>query len=315
MKKDNNTHTGKRWPLILIILCAFILLGISTAAVMDKIMSAKISRGLARQLESDINYIEIDGAEIAYRQMGNGTETILLVHGFMGSSYDFNLIMPELAKNYTVLAVDQIGFGLSDKSPQLNYAKSSSADILRKMMRSLNIERYHLLGHSMGGEVAMHMALKSPDDVERLILVDSAGLEDLQNGIKGELPGWMIDQVLQNYLLQRLVFFRTVYDNSLANSENFADFFYFNKQIPAATLNRIIADNDGGSLSDRLDEIRQTTLVIWGRHDKIIPLEQGLSLDQHLADSRIVIIENCGHLPFLEQPAELTREIIKFLHD
>lgn len=313
MKKRESKRAKNIWRVIILGLIIIAIFTAITAVITDRIMSSRIITAMKAELEANVLYEKIDDAEIAYRRLGNGEESLLLIHGFMGSSYDFHLIMPALAEHYTVYAVDQIGFGLSDKSPDLDFSKTNSAVLIGKLMDQLGVVRYHLLGHSMGGEVAMHIALNRPESVDRLILLNSAGLGDLQNGRRTRLPAWMIDNILQNYLLQRLVFLRTVYDNSFADANNFARFYYFNKQIPATALNRIIEDNDSGILGERIAEIENPALLIWGRQDRIIPLDQGRELARLLPDSRLVIFEECGHLPYLEKPEEMASEIIRFL--
>lgn len=304
---------GKILKVIFLCIAVLLLFSAVAAVAIDKVMTRNILRDKAAEIEGSIRYATINDARIAYRKLGNGDETLLLIHGFMGSSYDFNKIMPRLAEAYTVYAIDQIGFGLSDKSLELDYSKANSAVLAGALMQELGVEKYHLLGHSMGGEVAMRLTLDSPDRINKLILLDSAGADDLQNGRNSRLPGWLVDHVLQNYVLQRLVFLRTVQDWKIAGAENFAGFFYLNKQIPAATLNKIIMDNDSGEIAGKIGEIRQPALIVWGRQDKIIPLDQGRAIDQALPDSKMVILEDCGHLPYLEKPAELTAAILDFL--
>ena len=123
----------------------------------------------------------------------------------------------------------------------------------------------------------------------------------------------MVEHVLKNYTLQRIVFGRTVYNRNSANRDNFDRFFYFNKQIPAETLVRIVQDNDSGSLGDRINEIQQPALVLWGRQDQIIPLEQGVLLNEMLQSSQLIVLDDCGHLPYLEMPLELSNHILQFL--
>ena len=312
-KKPVQVKRKRKVKLIICCLAALLLLIALVFALMDRVMTVRVQSTLSDELEADVQVIEVDGARLHYRHMGDNEEVLLLIHGFMGSSYDFHQIMPVLAEHFTVYAVDQIGFGLSDKSTDLDYRKANSASLIASMMENLNVEHYHILGHSMGGEVAMHIALNRPDNVSRLILLNSAGLTDPQQGRNTKLPAFLIEYVFKNYTLQRLVFNRTVYDQNVASRDNFNRFFYFNKQIPARTLVKITQDNDSGSLADQISDINQPSLVIWGRQDNIIPLEQGMSLYSQLRNSEIVILENCGHLPYLEKPHELSGHIRSFL--
>ena len=176
----------KRKPRKILFIVAALLLSLLIAfVVIDLVMARRVLTSLSDELEADVLVAEIDDAKLHYRKMGDGDEVLLLIHGFMGSSYDFYQIMPLLAEHFTVYAVDQIGFGLSDKSVNLDYSKKNSARLIEGLMNHLDIDRYHVLGHSMGGEVTMHLALEDPEAVQKLVLLNSAGLADPQRGGNG----------------------------------------------------------------------------------------------------------------------------------
>jgi pimeloyl-ACP methyl ester carboxylesterase len=232
---------------------------------------------------------------------------------------DFEFIQPELAKERPVIAVDLIGFGLSDQSVSLDYSKKAMADTIAGLMALLDYDRYDVLGHSMGGEVALHLALNHQDRVGRLILLDSAGL--LTAGMPGtEGSGrtagaspFLIDLVFKNTIVEKRVFRTCLYEPKPFMPLAFEKLYYFVGQIPPETLARFIEDNDSGAVADRLGEIRQPTRIIWGEQDRIIPLSQGEALKDAIPGSRLDVIAECGHLPYLEQPEELIRLIRAFL--
>ena len=125
----------------------------------------------------------VDGFEMHYREMkpadmALSKTPLVLIHGLMGSSKDFEHIQPALALQRVVIAVDLPGFGRSDKDPALDFSKASMSRLVAGLMASLGYERYEVLGHSMGGEVAQRIALEYPDQVTGLILLDSAGLAE-----------------------------------------------------------------------------------------------------------------------------------------
>lgn len=297
-------------PFILIFSFVFLIL---VLVVLDAFMSRHIIRERSDFLEADVETRTIDGANLSFRRYGETGEVLLLIHGFMGSSWDFHEIMPQLSQHFQIVAVDQIGFGLSDKSEELDFSKAGSARFIELLMQDLGYQRYHIAGHSMGGEVAMHITLNAPEKVSSLILISSAGMSDLQQGHAPQLPVWLIDSVFKNYALQRIVFWQTVAESQSASLDAFNDFYFFNSQIPAASLARMTAVNDSGSIASRIAQIEHETLIVWGRQDKIIPLEQGMELNKRLTGSRLLIFEHCGHLPYLEQPDQLGQAIINFL--
>ncbi|MDD4745314.1 MAG: alpha/beta hydrolase [Eubacteriales bacterium] len=292
-----------------------LVLGLLVFAITDWIAAPAVDRSLREELTAGVSFREIEGAQLAFRQAGDSGDPLLLIHGFLGSSYDFNLLMPELARDRQVIAVDQIGFGLSDKDPDLTYSKAQMARLCIALMADLGHDRYDVLGHSMGGEVGLQMAVLAPEQVRRLVLLNSAGLEDLQRGMRGTLPAWFLDGVFKNYLIQRLGFPFSVYNRDAATTDVFNHFFFFNNQIPASTLNRLVEDNDSGALAPVLDQVRQPALLVWGAQDRVIPLAQGEELDRILPASRLVVLEDCGHLTFLEKPEETLAAVRGFLDE
>ncbi|NLM77921.1 MAG: alpha/beta hydrolase [Ruminococcaceae bacterium] len=304
--------------MLVIVLALFLILLISLAAAMlvtDHLMTERVVARYKQQVTADVLYRAVDGAELAYRRHGQDGLPLLMIHGFMGSSYDYASIFPTLAEHYQVIAVDLIGFGLSDKSPDLDYSKANMARLCGLLMDDLGFSRYAVLGHSMGGEVAINLALLHPQKTEQLILLNSAGLTDIQRGFSQRLPAWLIDGVFQNYVLQRLYFPTVFFDRQKAGTDVFQSFYYFNNLIPAETLQKLIQDNDSGSLKNQLADISQPVLLIWGAHDRTIPLEQGQAMDQLLPDSSLMVFEDCGHLTFLEKPTETCAALLQFLAD
>ena len=319
LKPERTRHSLRGW----VILTAGIVLLVALFAGVDYTQNKRVIKQYQALLTADVQNLTVDGIRLSYRVMGQFldeqqssalcTEPILLIHGFLGSSYDFSRVMPDLAKDRPVIAVDLAGFGLSDKSPDLDYSKKHMSELLLRFMDLLGYEHYAIMGHSMGGEIALRMALAEPGRITRLILISSGGGADIQRGFRSAVPEWLLEHVFKNYLVQRLYFPLAVGSLSAASTATFDPFFYFNKQIPAATLNRMTLSNDSGLIAGRLGEIQQPSLLVWGKDDRVIPLSQGNLLDERIPDSRLVVFDHCGHLVALERPAELIAEVHAFL--
>lgn len=301
--------------IVLIFVLVFFLSALAALYIIDRVVTPQIYETYGSELTSNIRYFTLPDEEtrIAFRQSGSGEDVIVLVHGFLGSSNDFSGIITNLSEQHTVIAVDLIGFGLSDKDPELDYSKKNMAEIVRKLVLSRGVDHYTVLGHSMGGEIALHLAYAYPNEAVRAILLNSAGMVDIQQGMSSSFPPFLIETVFKNYGLQYLFFRRIMVDRSMASLDTFNRFYYFNNQIPGKALVRIIEDNDSGQLAGRLNEIGQPVLIIWGRQDNIIPVEQGYELDQVLPDSRLVVLDDCGHLTFLENPDAVLQAVQDFL--
>jgi pimeloyl-ACP methyl ester carboxylesterase len=250
--------------------------------------------------------VEVENVTYFYREVGEeNQETILMIHGFLGSSYDFIEVMDALKDRYHVIAVDMIGFGLSEKSLDFDYAKANQAQHLAKFLEALNIQEVVVIAHSMGGEVSIHLAHDYPLLVKGMILVGSGGyVEETSNALMpSDLPLFVYDYVVQNYFIQR-TFFYTAYaeDERKTNrvtQKDFDEMYIVNRTIPGSVLREFTRDNDSGATNPKLANIDQPTLLIWGEFDGFIPLSTGEKLLNALGDNaELVVMSNAGHLPF-----------------
>lgn len=286
------------------------LLSLYTMIVLGLVVS-----GLAVQrIEQNFKYVgttyaksvDVEGVQYFYREVGeNNPDTILMIHGFLGSSYDFIDVMNALKDRYHIIAVDMIGFGLSEKPIDFDYAKQNQAQGLVKFLDTLGIDEVTIMAHSMGGEVSIHLAHDYPDYVNEMILIGSGGyVEESQNGLMpSNIPMFVYDYVVRNYYIQR-TFFLTAYaqdeiDTGRITFHDFDEMYYVNKTIPGNILQAFTRDNDSGSTNDKLGLIRQPTLLIWGEFDSFIPLATGIKLQQAMSNvAQLVVIQDAGHLPF-----------------
>jgi pimeloyl-ACP methyl ester carboxylesterase len=252
------------------------------------------------------NTVDVDGVRYFYREVGeNNSDTILMIHGFLGSSYDFIDVMNALKDRFHVIAVDLIGFGLSEKPIDFDYAKQNQAEGLVKFLDTLGIDEVTIMAHSMGGEVSIHLAHDYPDYVNEMILIGSGGyVEESQNGLMpSNIPMFVYDYVVRNYYIQR-TFFLTAYaqdeiDTGRITYHDFDEMYFVNKTIPGNILQAFTRDNDSGSTNEKLAHILQPTLLIWGEFDSFIPLATGIKLQLAMADvAQLVVMNDAGHLPF-----------------
>jgi pimeloyl-ACP methyl ester carboxylesterase len=287
-----------------------ILLSLYTVTVLGLVVS-----GFAVQrIEQNFKYVgttyaksvDVEGVQYFYREVGeNNPDTILMIHGFLGSSYDFIDVMNQLKDRYHVIAVDMIGFGLSEKPINFDYAKQNQAEGLVKFLDTLEIEEVTIMAHSMGGEVSIHLAHDFPDYVKEMILIGSGGyVEENPNPLMpANLPMVVYDYVVRNYYIQR-TFFLSAYaqdeiDTGRITYHDFDEMYYVNKTIPGNILQAFTRDNDSGSTNEKLAHILQPTLLIWGEFDSFIPLATGIKLQLAMADvAQLVVMEDAGHLPF-----------------
>jgi len=258
-------------------------------------------------------FAEMENGKIYYKEYGEGKPFILL-HGFLGSSKDLGKAAKELSEDYKVIVPDIPSFGLSaDYSLEKN-SKENMAEAIIEFLNYLGYNEYNLLGHSMGGELALHIALRD-ERVDKLFLVDSQGYEanDFYPDFLKEHSGvssFFIRTFFQNYFFQRLLARTGINDiNNFDNSE-FLKSYYFNYNIPSMVIHKLNIDDDAGILKNRIKDIENKTYIIWGDKDEIVPISNAEKFNEDIKNSEYFIISESGHNPFLENFEE-TIKIIK----
>ncbi len=256
-------------------------------------------------------FVTVFGAKIHYVDVGSGPSVILL-HGLADDIGVWASVIPALAAKHRVIALDQLGFGDSDK-PLLNYRVSTFVDFLDGFLNELKMERASLVGNSLGGSVAADFVLKHPDRVERLVLSDAPGY--------AAFPKSMNPRALSALRLASREDIQYLGPLTFHDKRFYEDVDLAFKQRVAAgdgyTVSQILDSMIRGEdvLDNRLAAINQPTLVVWGREDKLIPLSFGERFHQEIKASRFCVIENCGHMPHVECPEKLNAVLLQFLGD
>ena len=256
--------------------------------------------------------VTVFGAKIRYLEAGDAAKpTVILLHGLGAQAESWQLNIAPLARQFHVVAPDQIGFGKSDK-PFLKYRVGTYADFLDKFMSELKIEKAHLVGNSMGGWVAGLMAIKYPNRVVKIVLADAAGLAPKEIDLNQiyQLNNSTRDEIRANL---KLIFANP----ALQNNEALVDQFFAQRVTTndGYTINALIDSikRREDFLENRLGEIKKPTLIIWGKQDGLLPLADGEKFNKGIAGSELVVFDNCGHAPQFEKPLDFNKKIEEFL--
>jgi len=284
----------------LYLLCAVALLLFSPGAY------AQQSAGAQKQTE-------VYGQKIHYLEVGSGGPNVILLHGLGADSSSWALTAPALADRFHVYAPDQIGFGQSDK-PKINYRVGTMVDFLYGFMKQLNIDRATLVGNSLGGWIALAFALAHPDRVQKIVLVDSAGISDERLSLSApELLRRLNPSTLAG---TREALQNIVYDTQMITDQVVENFFVARlKKGDSYTIDKFLESVLRGEdfLDGKLSAIRAPTLIIWGREDKLTPLTMGEQFAREIKGAELVVFDKCGHIPQIEKPAQFNAALLKFL--
>jgi pimeloyl-ACP methyl ester carboxylesterase len=250
------------------------------------------------------------GQKIHYVEAGTGP-TVILLHGLGGSTQAWQFNITALAEKYHVVVPDQIGFGKSDK-PLVGYRIRTYVDFLDQFCRQLKIDRATLVGNSMGGWIAAMFTAAFPDHVDKLVLVDAAGYappKDLDTRTLFALNPTTREGMK---LLSAKVFYNKAFQTDAVIDQAIA------ARLAAGdgyTINSITESILRGEdfLDEAVKTIRRPTLIVWGRQDGLVPLAMGERFNKDIPGSKMVVIDQCGHIPNVEKPGEFNAAVLKFL--
>ncbi len=257
------------------------------------------------------NSVRVFGANLHYVDAGSGSVVVLL-HGLADDVGIWESVMPALAAKHRVIALDQIGFGRSDK-PLLGYRAGTFVDFLDGFLNELKIDRASLVGNSLGGWVAADFALTHPERINRLVLCDAAGYRAVSKNMD---PRALSALRLASREDIRYLGPLTFHDKRFYEDVDLA----FKQRVSAGdnyTVNQLVDSMIRGedALDGRMGAIRTPTLIVWGREDRIIPLTFGERLHKEIAGSQLRVIDGCGHMPHVECPKEFVTAVLEFLRD
>lgn len=267
-----------------------------------------------RLLDCDIHYEHFKPKE------EDPTFSFLLVHGFLGSTFSFRKLAPLLAQKYQVFSLDLVGFGKSEKSRTFPYSYDSYATLIIQFIKSMGLRNVIVVGHSMGGQVALYSARLLPEWISYLVLVGSSGYIHKANRLAALLSyfpftSWGVKRWLGLHKVEDILK-NTFYKDSLITSEMIEAY-----QTPTTDSNfpyvlmGLLRNREGDLTQDDLKAVKQPTLIIWGEQDEIVPIRVGLKISQDLPCSQFVSLLDAGHQVIEEKPSEVFAEIEKWLHN
>ena len=253
----------------------------------------------------------VNNVRMHYIEAGQGTP-LLLLHGLGGSHEMWLPVMPELARSYRVIAGDHRGHGASDK-PRGQYSIRLFSNDWLALMEALKVDGAHVLGLSMGGAIAMRLAVEAPQRVRSLILVDTWAyphpeflamlrqrLEKLSAGDLAVYAEAAIPQVFSPRFIQ-------------ANPQVIADFRARLARASSDSLRSAIAACMSHDMQGTLARIQAPTLVVVGSEDRLLPRFHSEYLRRAIHQASLTVIAGSGHIPHLEVPERFLRVVREFL--
>ena len=265
------------------------------------------------------HFLSWRGAEIHYTDEGQGVP-VVMIHGFGGSFLNWNKIRPLMNKDYRVIRIDLPGFGLSDlpapDGAATDYVQQYR-DFMTFFLDTMHLDSLYMIGNSMGGMMSWGVAADHPDKVKKLVLISSAGY-DLEK-ISNEVARFLKIPLLERCFTRGL---------PLASSEGAAEkvFADHSKINPESVKNNNMLWNREGNIhaacaivscphypdTAMITKVQCPTLIIWGKQDKIVPVEHAARFKRDIKNSELLIFDPCGHCAMIEKPEETADAIKRF---
>jgi len=271
--------------------------------------------------------VKVDGIDISYEEYGQG-DVILFVHGFGASAYSWRRVAISLANNgWRCISLDLMGFGCSAKPRDASYTMERQAELIRLFAAAVEIPSVHLVGHSYGGGACLVLLtdLMREDHprptIRSLTLADTVCYPQKFPGfikiLRTPLINWMSLNLVPAKTSAKSILELCYYDQDKITEESIIEYakgpaMPGGHEALVATARNIIPDNMA-QLLESYKRIKIPTLIIWGDHDKIIPLEFGKRLAKEIPSASLKVFSDCGHVPQEEFSEKTGEEIRSFL--
>ncbi|WP_186576425.1 alpha/beta fold hydrolase [Aquibacillus kalidii] len=250
-------------------------------------------------------YISYKGSKICYQlhQTGDHSskEYLIFVHGFLSSQYSFRKMIPLLIDNYNIITLDLPPFGDSDRINTFLYSYKNMADLIIHFMNEHNIKQAQLVGHSMGGQIALTCAYHYPDRIKKLILLAPSSYMKKSDKLSYFVSSLPFFTTFIRKLMKRKGVYHTIrqslYNDDMITEEMLNQYKkpFSDKKIYAC-LAKMVRDREGDLKEDHLHEIKTECSIFWGKKDEILPVRIAYQLIRDLSNAELCTFRNAGHL-------------------
>ena len=294
--------------------------------VMSVLMTGCVRDKSVRELKAKwapppSTFIQVDGMDVHMRDEGprDDPSPIVLLHGTSASLHTWQGWVGQLKGQRRVISLDLPGFGLTGPFPNDHYDMDHYVVFLNDFLARLHIQRYVLIGNSFGGNLAWHMALAHPSQVDRLVLVDAGGYDyqpkSMPIGFRiAQIP--LLNKVMEYTLPRRMVAssVRSVYVDDSKVTPELVD-RYYDLTLRAGNRHALVQrfKQAVGVDAYRIHLVTAPTLILWGADDQLIPLEYGQKFNQDIKGSTLVVLDHLGHVPHEEDPVKSLQPVKAFL--
>lgn len=271
-------------------------------------------------------FYDCNGINVHYTQMGDTGQTILMVHGLSGSTDNFKLFANKLKDYYKVYSIDLPAFGLTEV-PNIDGLKEYDIDLIAyhqsfilDFLEQVGVDSCHIIGNSLGGLISWEAVVANQNKFISLTLLNSAGyeLDKVKENVAGGLDNFLVKQIAKKgspLFFNKKIIERTFYRDDLISDSGVLSAYYTNNK--KGTLQWMAFLLESNFLPDTADiaTIHIPTLIVWGQQDELINVEHAFKFERDIPNSSIIIYDQTGHLPMIEQVDKLAQDWQAFVSD
>jgi pimeloyl-ACP methyl ester carboxylesterase len=260
---------------------------------------------------SDIKYLTVNNVLTRYLDKNQKGFPVFLIHGLGGSIESWTNNIDFLSNTFRIIALDLPGFGLSDK-PKVSYTISFYVNFLEKFIKKLRITHLFLIGSSLGGHIAVEFTLRNRKIVDKLVLISPVG--SLPKSFKGTSALKRFIKIVEAKSSNDINRMISSIDNTMVD-RSYANIIFKRLSLPGAKdafISALKGSANAPRYNNKIEKINTNMLLIWGKEDKMIPLKFIKPFMDH-GNSRIIILEKCGHRPHVENPKLFNKLVSDFL--
>ncbi len=254
--------------------------------------------------------ISVSGYQAHYYEGGDASNpTLVLLHGLNDDKNSFVTSIRGLASNYHIILPDLRAHGGNAKSDDYDHSIAGQVDFINQLTNTLGISTFVIGGNSMGGHTSVAYSARYPDKIRGLILLNATGMQIDNESVYEYFPEKVDVHFLNSFFKHSFVTPPAFPKPVLQHFVN-----QINSGIPF--INGLIKQVETGvdfRMNEKAQSIEVPSLILWGKHDPIVPLEYAQLFDQNLPQSRLVVFDNAGHSPQFEIPVRVQNELNQFM--
>lgn len=306
---------------VLWIALSFLGLSLATLLIFSFVPDKSLEQLKPKYVNAESKFWKHDGMSVHYRDQGNRQDSLplVLIHGTSSSLHTWEAMVQEMKGKHRLVSLDLPGFGLTGPKANAYYSYAYYAEFLQAFMQHLGLKKVVLVGNSLGGSIAWHMALAKPELVARMVLMDAGGYP--MEGKPSSLGFWLastpvISQLMlyatPKFLIRKSL--EGIYADPAQITEERVQWL---QDMAVRAGNRAallhMFQHPRISQHEAIKRIQTPTLIVWGEEDQLIDVKNAYRFKVDLKNSQLVVLKNIGHVPSDECPKELAKLLENYL--